>query len=305
MQELIHFSEVLCLTKTYNAKDFEDWLHWYIDIIHFDHVVVYDNESIVDIKPLCEQYGDRVEYHTVIGHPDQYGIYMEHINNQSKSKWVIPLDDDEILYIGDKHDHDVNTFIRNMVKTHSDKDVYKLASVWANMLSYEPIASRSSSDKEIRTSLIDSHVYFSRLACLRAQNIFARRMEGWVKCFVRTDVEWSWYYNVYKGILYNKGHNPTDENRGHAYALFPDGKQTSSSCHLGHQISKDCFVAHYSLKSREEWIAKCKCPCVSSLSMRNLEGLLSFYDDVYKYRKVFEPLTCVSELFHAHNQSVE
>ena len=90
---------------------------WYTKVVPFDHIVIYDNESFVDIKSVCEQYGDRVEYYRVDGFPERYKINTHHSNQRSRAKWTIPLDDDEFLYIGEQFDHSVNKFLTYMEET--------------------------------------------------------------------------------------------------------------------------------------------------------------------------------------------
>lgn len=58
MSNKCYLTEVVLLTKSYNLQDFEDWMHWHLDIIGFEHCHVFDNESSVDIKSACDSYGD-------------------------------------------------------------------------------------------------------------------------------------------------------------------------------------------------------------------------------------------------------
>jgi hypothetical protein len=64
-----YFSEILLLIKSTNINDFKDWLKWHLDTIHFDHIVVFDNDSTVDIKSICDK-DDRIEYHVVHDFPN-------------------------------------------------------------------------------------------------------------------------------------------------------------------------------------------------------------------------------------------
>ena len=49
-----YLTEVVLLTKSYNLQDFKDWMHWHLDIIGFDCAHIFDNESSVDIKSVCD-----------------------------------------------------------------------------------------------------------------------------------------------------------------------------------------------------------------------------------------------------------
>lgn len=129
-----YFSEILLLTKCRNKKDFIDWIEYHLNI-GFDNIVVIDNESEVEIKSVCEQYG--LEYHYIEGFPDQYARYNEYVNS-SKSLWVLPIDDDEYLYMRDF------TNVNDMLKHFQEKfpDMNKLAIRWKNMFPKNPYLKR-------------------------------------------------------------------------------------------------------------------------------------------------------------------
>ena len=95
----LYLSEIVLLTKSYNLEDFKDWMSWHLNTCHFDHIHVFDNESTVDIKSVCESYGDRVSYELIKGWPNQYALYNRYINNENKAWWCLPIDDDEFLYM--------------------------------------------------------------------------------------------------------------------------------------------------------------------------------------------------------------
>lgn len=125
------FTEVVLLTKSYNLQDFKDWMHWHLDIIGFQRCHVFDNESSVDIKSVCDSYGDRVTYELVKGWPNQYALYNRYINNESPAWWVLPIDDDEFLYVSDKYKNNVNMFLLANSKAHPDW--CKVCVGWRNM----------------------------------------------------------------------------------------------------------------------------------------------------------------------------
>jgi len=91
-----YFSEILLLIKANNEKDFKDWIHWHLDTLKFEHLVVFDNESSINVKNICDN-DYRIEYHYISGFPDQYKIYNQYVNNESNALWVFPIDDDEYL----------------------------------------------------------------------------------------------------------------------------------------------------------------------------------------------------------------
>lgn len=131
MVEKKFFTEVVLLTKSYNLQDFKDWLHWHMDIIGFQRCHVFDNESSVNIKSVCDGHGDRVTYELVKGWPNQYALYNRYINNESPAWWVLPIDDDEFLYVSDNYKHNVNRFMLDNAKKHPDW--CKVCVGWRNM----------------------------------------------------------------------------------------------------------------------------------------------------------------------------
>lgn len=89
---------VVCLTKTYDIKNFENWLKHYNKL--GCRIIIYDNESDVDIKPLVEQYN--AEYNTIIGWPNQWELFDNILNNNllnlNDMDYVTFMDDDEYLW---------------------------------------------------------------------------------------------------------------------------------------------------------------------------------------------------------------
>lgn len=284
-----YLSEVYCVTKTRRLQDFQDWMTWYTKVIPFDHIVIYDNESFVDIKSVCEQYGGLVEYYRVDGFPERYKINTHHSNQRSRAKWTIPLDDDEFLYIGEQFDHSVNKFLTYMEETYPT--CKKIAAMWINMISEHPVESRDDSTP----ALVETNLFHSRRAFNRATPYRARRMEGWIKCFVDASCG-NWVYNIYNGHTYNQGHNPTFFEGTDVMAYFVNGEKSLQSCIPMRLPDDQAFVGHYSLRSRQEWLYKCSIPC-SGVITQNLKSLSNLYDDVYKSDKLFEKLTVLKDLW--------
>ena len=94
-------TEAILLTKYLNRADLIEWLDHHLMKVKFDHIHVFDNESSYDVKAVCDMYGDRVSYQKVYGQARQYRLYDAYINNISAAEWVMPIDDDEYLDIGD------------------------------------------------------------------------------------------------------------------------------------------------------------------------------------------------------------
>lgn len=98
-------TEAILLTKYLDALGMVEWLDHHLNVAKFDHIHVFDNTSSPDIKGVCdsynETYGDKISYQRVYGHPRQYKLYDAYINNISDAEWVMPIDDDEYLDIGE------------------------------------------------------------------------------------------------------------------------------------------------------------------------------------------------------------
>lgn len=94
--------EAICLTKYTNLKDMKEWLDWHLFRCQFNHVHIIDNESSYNLENLCKQYHNKVSYEFIAGHPRQYLLYNNYINNKSDADWIIPIDDDEYLEISNE-----------------------------------------------------------------------------------------------------------------------------------------------------------------------------------------------------------
>lgn len=227
------FTEVIVLTKSYNLQDFKDWLHWHLDIIGFDHCHVFDNESSVDIKSICDSYGDRVSYELIKGLPLQYDNYNRYINNESQAWWVLPIDDDEYLWMKNF------TNVNDMIMFYQDKwpDMNKLSIRWKNMFPDDPHAKRENK------SLMEF--------CKNDNQTWADLFDGGnkpVKTFVKTTNK------VNHSIdLSNQTHNPiTDGSKSY----ICNGDRLFGNWYYGTN-DDDLKILHYQFKSEDEWNWKC------------------------------------------------
>lgn len=94
-------TEAMLLTKYLNPDDLREWLDWHLDRVKFDRIHVFDNESSYDVRAVCDEYRDRVSYEKIEGHPKQYRLYDGYVNDRSTAEWIMPIDDDEFLDIGE------------------------------------------------------------------------------------------------------------------------------------------------------------------------------------------------------------
>ena len=224
-------TEVVLLTKSYNLQDFKDWLHWHLDIVGFDHCHIFDNESIVDIKSVCDQYKDRVSYELVKGWPNQYALYNRYINNESRAWWVLPIDDDEYLWMRDFSN------VNDLILFYQSKwnDISKLSIRWQNMFPVDPSAERGTK------SLME----FNTVQNEKWADLFDGGNKP-VKTFVKTDRPTIW------NVTYNTTHNPTNGS----LSYMCNGDRISGNWYFG-KGDDAIKILHFQYKSKKEWIVKC------------------------------------------------
>ena len=229
------FTEVVLLTKSYNLQDFKDWLHWHLDIIGFDCCHIFDNESSVDIKSVCDSYGDRVSYELIKGWVKQHPLMTEYVNNRSRAWWVLCIDDDEFLYM--KNFTNVNEMIYHYQEKW--KDMNKLSIRWKNMFPKDPLADRGN------TSLLE----FNTVANERWANFFVGGNKP-VKTFVRTTCKIE--YSEEKD---NQTHNPIAAGK---LAYMCNGERLYGNWYEGPDTDNELKILHFQYKSAKEWIWKCR-----------------------------------------------
>lgn len=93
-------AEAMLLTKYLDENDLVEWLDWHLDTAKFDRVHIFDNGCPCDVPRIAHRYGGKVTVEHVDGHPRQYQLYDRHIETGTDAEWVMPIDDDEFLDIG-------------------------------------------------------------------------------------------------------------------------------------------------------------------------------------------------------------
>lgn len=224
-------TEVVLLTKSYNLQDFKDWLHWHLDIIGFDCCHIFDNESSVNIKSICDLYGDKVTYELIKGWPNQYVLYNRYINNESPAWWVLPIDDDEYLWM--KNFTNVNDMI--MFYQNKWKDMTKLSIRWQNMFPKDPLADRDNKSlMEFNTEINETWA-----------NLFDGGNKP-VKTFVNTIHKFDY------SIINHQTHNPIDDRPSY----LCNGDRLIGNWYYGNN-DDEVKILHFQFKSKKEWINKC------------------------------------------------
>lgn len=281
-------SEVILLTKSDHEDEFRCWLDWHLNVIKFDHAVVFDNESNVGIKSVCNEYGDRVDYHFVSGWPDMNKLRNEQIKS-SLAKWVIPLDDDEFLYVGDKYNHNVNEFLNSMYSVYHRNKVYI---AWVNLMSKDEIQFKSD-------LYINTHTYYSNKALLNIYRYW-RADNGWGKCFSNT--EFPHYYSSHN--RYSSGHIPRYTS-GDNTAIYANGNKVLHEWQPGGiEVNTDCFIAHYQFKTLNDWKIKCSRPLVDN-QITKPAPYVHVYEKLYRYKSLFEPFTLIKDTWNNYIRNKE
>ena len=215
-------------------------MRWHLDIIGFEHCHVFDNESSVDIKSVCDSYGDKVTYELVKGWPNQYALYNRYINNESPAWWVLPIDDDEFLYVGDKYKNNVNMFIFGNAKRHPDWR--KICAGWRNMFPGKFTEERT-----------NPHMILNATRWSNEASEIWQAGNRPVKTFVNTVHQYDWADRDKQ----HRTHNP-----------FVIGKDQPGYTINGEEIwackqskatigTADIILYHYQFKCNREWQMKC------------------------------------------------
>ena len=133
-----YLTEALLITNTENIYDIIDWLYWHINIIGFEHIVLIDNDSPVNLNILCKFFGNKIKYIKLPGKLNQNEVYNKYVNN-SDAYWVLPIDDDEFLYISDKYQNN----IKNLIIANDNFKFLKFSFTWMMMFSKKLINTRN------------------------------------------------------------------------------------------------------------------------------------------------------------------
>lgn len=289
-----YFSEIMLLTKSLYADELFCWLEWHLNIIHVDHIVLLDNESPIDIKSILSRFSkDKIEYHLIEGWSDQKELYTHYLR-QSESQWVIPLDDDEYLYLGDKYNKDIKTFITTLMDTYHRNMYYIL---WTNLLSETKL-------QKHEDLYINTHIFYTFEGCRKMYGDWSRD-NGWGKCLVNTDLEYT-----YGTGRESTCHIPLCINR-YSPVVLVNGVRTNlvnplsiQKEHLYYRkdeidLNKDCFIAHYHYKTKEDWVIKCDRGSVLSKNII-LKDKVRIYDKIFEYQKEFKPCTLLRDIWNNH-----
>lgn len=248
---------VVCLTKTYNLKNFEKWLNHY-NLLGCN-IVVYDNESDVDIKETVLKYNG--QYNSVIGWPNQWELFDNILNknllNLKNLDYVTFLDDDEYLWYNKSSYSNINSAISHYFKQLD------------SLLIPEILLSSRYIKTQINGYYIDELYY--RRNDLSSQG----------KAIIRFN----------NNVKYKFNHNHIE--RGHVPYINNIRMSDVVSDNIGQNISKttygitgyDCDLRlyHYHIKSEYDWVKKIERGSAATKNIGCKNG--SYNDDIKNNKK--------------------
>ena len=102
----LHF---VLLTKAYDEPDIRYWLQYHHRRFERARFTIIDNDSIVDVKKICDEELDKYNYIRKNGFPNQKKLYGDLLNGAygklfEENEAVAFFDDDEYFYLRDPND---------------------------------------------------------------------------------------------------------------------------------------------------------------------------------------------------------
>lgn len=97
------------MTRSFYEDDLKEWIKWHLDILKFDHLRIFDNESTIDIKSIVGN-DKRITVESITGWPNQVALYQK-AYNECKYDWIYFGDSDEFLWFNFNEYKDVNNFV--------------------------------------------------------------------------------------------------------------------------------------------------------------------------------------------------
>lgn len=288
--------EGICVTKSYNLEDFKCWLKWHLEIIKFDKITVIDNESLVDIESICKE-NKRINYIKKPGNITHYDLLNEYVNN-SDCEWVMPIDDDEFIYVSDKYDNNINTYLTDFKNNHNDN---KIIIGWLNLF---PITYK---ETRIENCIQNAICYNQKLwENLTGFDTNRQTSDLYVKCIVNRCKEWN--YLKYCKCTKSLRHNPQSKDKEIGFVV--------NNCSMDKNLNKmqiptnesnDIIVIHYQYKSNSEWLYKrTKRPRIGQLwntgklMYKKQDYILNSYKEIYDLHYEFKYFLKVIDLWNKH-----
>lgn len=261
----LYFTEILCISNSKNIINLKELINWYTNILHVEHFILIDNNDTDRTQIFANTR--KLTYIHKPGVISQSDIYTEHINKFSYSEWVLPIDDDEYLYIPEKFNHDLNEFLRYNLKTNFS---YKYSFPW-HMMYHTEIIDKIDNDYSFidtfRYSNYDLDSYFDGIyLCKTIVNTAANHLylneNGMVYHLSYKEMN---FLNQYGDLplidIMGTVHNPISKLNNifcHSYC-YTSNKYSCGLYYNGDiNLSNEVFIAHYKYRTLNEFKDKCK-----------------------------------------------
>lgn len=265
-----YFSEIVIITNCKNSAYINEWLFWHLNIIHFDHIVLVDNTNDGCLKTTAEKFNN-VYYIHKSGVLKQTEIYNHYVNN-SDAEWVLPIDDDEFLYVSDKYNNNINLYINHLL---TKCKMYKYSFCWHMMFS------KTLYEKNPSNNIVKNYPYFftgnesplhyvsfnSSKTIVNTQikhyycnenkpvgNITLNNLNNNDNHYTYAIKRDYTTYNTIGGI-----HNPISKSNNIFYYSY---NEETNNIHIdGYNnyklsLNADCYLAHFKYRSLEDWNSK-------------------------------------------------
>lgn len=173
---------LICITNTILDDMLFQWIYWHKYIVGFDKIVIADNKSALCLNEICKMF-DGVEYFDARLYKNQSDFYNDYLSIYNEAEWVLPIDDDEFLYIPDQYDNKINTYIEKSGINKYSKVSFQWKSMYAdNLYNNRPI------------DVIEYAQYCNPIETeLEIGNVIWR--SGWVKTLLHADKNTVHYFS--------------------------------------------------------------------------------------------------------------
>lgn len=238
-------SILICITKHNDAYNFTEWLQYHKNI-GFNEIYIFDNNSIIDIKNICDKFNN-VHYIKYFKEwPNQNKLYTDIFDNKTNIKltnhdYVTCVDDDEYLWI-DQNFKNINETLCWYFTTYNTDSIY---------LPWNFMSSKKLLDKTL-TSWISSLIY-------RRNESLTTGIQG--KAIIKYDKKNKYNWNY---VFNNKnlgGHAPFINNRRisiNSIGEIVEGLYSLPDTLINNSTKAKIRLFHYHIKSKRDWLWKIK-----------------------------------------------
>lgn len=265
-----YLSEVLLITDSDNIYNIIDWLYWHLNIIGFEHAVIIDNSqnSILKKLEIKKLFKDKVNFYFQPGKLSQVDTYTKYVNN-SDAWWVLPIDDDEYLYLDTDYYKNINDLI---LKTPG---YLKISFNWLMLFSKTLI---EKNDKKI--SYLNKFKYYLKNTNILNNSDYSLYGSFYdIKAMVNTSIKHLYSVNKDRDIFVTKNdvnftdnrvqfdyehmgnvHNPISYYDSKYYFAYNIAHNTET---IGYRSDKPASILdtacllHFKFRTFEEWNYKC------------------------------------------------